>query len=78
METQTDPYQIKIYRAMPPQQKYEIMQSLIDSARALKYAYFRSIHFDWTEIQQALCDCFLYARTLSCFSLRMSGSLSVQ
>jgi hypothetical protein len=65
METQTDPYQIEIYRAMTPQQKYEVMQSLIDSARALKYAYFRSIHFDWTDeqIQQALCDWFLYARS---------------
>ena len=47
METQTDQYQREVYRAMTPQQKYEVMQSLIDSARTMKYAYFRSIHSDW-------------------------------
>jgi len=65
METQTDTVQIEIYRAMTPQQKYEVMQSLIDSARALKHAYIRSNHLDWTDeqIQHALCDWFLYARS---------------
>ena len=65
MEAQTHQYQIEVYRAMTPQQKYELMQSLIDSARKMKYAYFRSIHSDWTDeqIQQALCDWFLYARS---------------
>jgi hypothetical protein len=65
METQTHQYQIEVYRAMTPQQKYEVMQSIIDSARTMKYTYFRSIHSDWTDeqIQQALCEWFLYARS---------------
>jgi len=65
MEIQTHQYQIEIYRAMTPQQKYDVIQSLIDTARTMKYAYFHSIHPEWTEeyLKKAVRDWFLYARS---------------
>jgi hypothetical protein len=64
MEATTHPFQVEIYRKMTSQQKYDVICSLIESARRLKEAYLRSVHSDWTEdqIQKALRDWFLYAR----------------
>jgi|WetSurMetagenome_2_1015567.scaffolds.fasta_scaffold824361_2 hypothetical protein len=65
METQVHPHQVEIYRTMTPQQKYDVMKGLINSARTLKYAYFHSLNPGWTEeqLQKALHDWFLYARS---------------
>jgi len=50
---------------MTPQKKYETIQGFIDSARNMKYAYFRTIHPDWPEeqVQKAMRNWFLYARS---------------
>jgi hypothetical protein len=64
METQTHIHQVEIYRGMTPQQKYDVIQSLMDTARKLKEAYLRSVHSDWSEeqLQKEIRDWLLYAR----------------
>ena len=43
--------QIEILRAMTPQQKIEAAMGLYDLAKALKAAWFRQIHDDWSQEQ---------------------------
>jgi hypothetical protein len=64
METDTHPVQTAIYQKMTPQQKYDVMCSLIDTARLMKKSYLRSLHPEWTEaeINAAVRDWLLYAR----------------
>ncbi|MFA6542373.1 MAG: hypothetical protein WCT99_12315 [Bacteroidota bacterium] len=64
METQTDERQIEIYRTMTPQQKYDVMVSLMDSARSLKEGFLRSIHPDRSEenIRRDVREWMLYGR----------------
>ena len=55
----------KILRNMTPAQKLDAMQRIYNTARDLKAAGLRMQHPDWTEdqIQAALREAFLYART---------------
>lgn len=55
----------KVLRNMTPAQKLDAMQRIYNTARDLKAAGLRMQHPDWTEdqIQAALREAFLYART---------------
>ena len=60
-----DGVQLKILRAMTPEQKLEAAMQLYWSARHLKAAALRAQHPEWTEeaIQRAVREIFLYARS---------------
>ena len=50
--TQND-VQIEIFKAMTPQQKLEAAMGLYDMAKALKTAWIRQLHKDWSDEQVA-------------------------
>lgn len=57
--------QREIYRKMSPEQKFQIANRLYWNARALKAAWLRQNHPEWSEeeVQEAVKKVFLYART---------------
>ena len=57
--------EVQIIQKMKPAQKLEAFQQLYHLARSLKIAGLKLGHPDWTEaqIQKAVRDIFLYART---------------
>ncbi|MFA6239757.1 MAG: hypothetical protein WC655_02435 [Candidatus Hydrogenedentales bacterium] len=59
-----DPEYWNIIRAMTPDQKFDAMQRIYDSAKELKAAGLRMQHPDWTEeqVKAAVREAFLYAR----------------
>jgi hypothetical protein len=59
------PEEIRIPRAMTPAQKIEALAHLWRAARALKAAWLRHRHPDWSEdeIKRKIREIFLYART---------------
>lgn len=59
------PEEIRILRAMTPEQKLNALAHLWHAARALKEAWLRTRHPDWSEeqIRRALRDIFLYGRS---------------
>jgi hypothetical protein len=52
-DEQITPEQIAIFRRMTPARRLELAEQLYWSARALKAAWLRSLHKDWTEKQIA-------------------------
>ena len=64
MENQQSEYQIEMYRRMTPQQKYDAVVELMNSACKKKMAYLASIHPDWSEekIQEEIRKWHLHAR----------------
>ena len=59
------PEQIKIFRAMPPEQKLDLALRLYRSASQLKAAALHHQHPDWdgAKVQAELRKILLYART---------------
>ena len=59
------PEEIRILRAMSPEQKLRAMERLYWTARALKAAWLRQQHAGWSEdqIQRKVREIFLNART---------------
>lgn len=57
--------QVQLLAKMTPEQKLNLAQQLYNSARQLKEAGLRMQHPDWneTQVQQAVREAFLYART---------------
>jgi hypothetical protein len=60
-----DGVQLRILRAMTPEQKLEAAMRLYWSARGLKAAALRARHPEWSEeeLQRAVREIFLYARS---------------
>ncbi len=60
-----DPEQVRIFKAMKPEQKLKLALDLYYSARRLKEAAIRQEHPDWTDsmIREKVREIFLYART---------------
>jgi hypothetical protein len=60
-----DGVQLRILRAMTPEQKLEAAMCLYWSARDLKAAALRGQHPEWSEeeVQRAVREIFLYARS---------------
>jgi hypothetical protein len=59
------PEEIRILRAMTPEQKLRAMERLYWTARFLKAAWLRHQHPDWSEsdVQRRVRDIFMNART---------------
>ena len=59
------PEQIKIYQSMTPAQKLGVSLKLYHSAKALKAAFLKKQHPEWSEeeIKKKVNEIFLYART---------------
>jgi len=59
------PEEIRILRAMTPEQKLRAAERLYWTARSLKAAWLRAQHPDWTEykVQREVREIFLNART---------------
>ena len=59
------PEELRILRAMTPEQKLRAVERLYLTARALKAAWLRDQHPDWSEddVQRAVRGIFLNART---------------
>lgn len=59
-----DEVQFEIYRRMTPAQRWAAAERLYWAARALKAAYLRGLHPEWTEaeVQQAVKEAFMYVR----------------
>ncbi len=59
------PEEIRILRAMTPEQKLRAVEKLYWTARALKAAWLRSQHPDWSEeeVERKVREIFLHART---------------
>lgn len=57
--------QKRIYKAMTPDQKFSVANSLYWSARRAREAWLRSLHPEWTEerITHTVREIFLRART---------------
>ncbi len=57
--------EIRILRAMTPEQKLRAVEKLYWTARALKVAWLRSQHPDWSEeeVERKVREIFLHART---------------
>lgn len=60
-----DPEQVKVLRAMTPEQRLRAAEELYDFAREFKSAVLRKDHPEWTpeQIRRAVNEWFLYART---------------
>lgn len=61
----TSSEETEILKKMNPAQKLDAAQRLYDTARKLKAAGLKMLHPDWSEdeIQRAVREIFLYART---------------
>ncbi|HEY7611133.1 MAG TPA: hypothetical protein VIF14_18040 [Alphaproteobacteria bacterium] len=59
------PEEIRILRAMTPEQKLKAAERLYWTARSLKAAWLRQQHPDWSEaeVQRKVREIFLNART---------------
>lgn len=59
------PEEIRILRAMTPEQKLEAVAELWRAARALKAAWLRAQHPDWSEeqIRRTVREILLHGRT---------------
>jgi len=59
------PEQIRIYRAMPPAKKLDLVAGIYWAARDLKAAGLRAQHPDWSEeqVRKKVRELFLYAVT---------------
>ena len=59
------PEEIRILRALTPAQKLRSAERLYWTARALKAAWLRQQHPDWSEeeVQRKVREIFLYGRT---------------
>jgi len=64
-DNRPDPEQMRIFAAMPPEKKLELVNDLYWAARDLKAAGLRALHPDWTEqeVQDKVREIFLHGQT---------------